>query len=71
MTLREKAAFSAELTALGEESGSDSDSGSDSRRRRSSKKLNLVVAGPGLGNDMLGDYHGTPAVHITFGAETS
>ena len=69
MTLREKAAFSAELTALGEESSSDSDS--DSRRRRSTKKLNLVVAGPGLGNDMLGDYHGTPAVHITFGAETS
>jgi hypothetical protein len=23
--------------------------------------------GPGLQNDMLGDYHGTPAVHITFG----
>ena len=68
MTLREKAAFSAELTALGEESSSDSDS---DRRRRSTKKLNLVVAGPGLGNDMLGDYHGTPAVHITFGAETS
>ena len=28
--------------------------------------LNILATGPGLTNDMLGDYHGTPPVHILF-----
>jgi beta-D-xylosidase 4 len=28
--------------------------------------MTVVAAGPGLANDMLGDYHGTPPVHIKF-----
>eukprot|EP01052_Picozoa_sp_SAG31_P034756 SAG31_NODE_4103_length_3579_cov_2.836494_4_plen_260_part_00 len=32
------------------------------------QQLKILAAGPGLKNDMLGDYHGTPPVHITFEA---
>jgi len=49
-----------ELATL-ENVDADATSGSES-----APKLNLLVAGPNLNNDMLGDYHGTPAVHITF-----
>lgn len=31
-----------------------------------SASMKVLATGPGLTNDMLGDYHGTPPVHITF-----